>query len=233
MTLPTVAGVQSRILTIPDRPPFMLAAQLAEVFETTASNLMRQVRRNMDLFPDGFLIELSDEEYVAQLRQFGTTAEGGRANLAQLPQGARTDLTHFGFTEAGALMVPNVLRTDAARRAAPVLVRAFVEMRDAKVRALENALFKDEQAYIGRSAMRRAIKDAAARGWDFERLWSEYDHWSRPVLGREIEEMRLRGYIPQHALFVPPYVFMRKKIEQALLRVHIRDAEQARLGQEG
>jgi hypothetical protein len=144
MTLPTIAGVQSRILTLPDRPAIMLPEAVAEVFGTTAKTLMQGVRRNMDLFPDDFLIELTDEEFREKLRQIGTTAEGSRLKVRQLPQGSRTDLTHYGFTEAGTLMVPHVLRTAEARAAAPVVIRAFrkkAESTAARIEEMERMLW--------------------------------------------------------------------------------------------
>ncbi|MCA3456580.1 MAG: ORF6N domain-containing protein [Rhodobacter sp.] len=219
MSLPTIAGVQSRITNLPSRPPFMLAEAVAEVFGTTASNLMRQVRRNMDLFPDDFLIKLTEEEYREKSCQIGTTS-----------QGKRGDLTHYGFTEAGALMVPQVLRTVEARAASLIVVRAFLSLRDGTMNRLRIAAFKDEVAYIGRSKMRLAIKLAAAEGWSFGKLWDEHD-WSAPRLGREVEEMRIRGYIPQNALFVPHYVYQRRKAEAALMEIHAEDARQMDLFQ--
>jgi hypothetical protein len=137
MTLPTIAGVQSRILTLPDRPPIMLPEAVAEVFGSTSKVLMQGVRRNMDLFPDDFLIELTTEEYLSQWPQTAATAEGSRLKVRQLPQGSRTDLTHYGFTEAGTLMVPHVLRTPEARAAAPVVIRAFRKKAEAIAARIE------------------------------------------------------------------------------------------------
>ena len=93
---------------------------------------------------------------------------------------------------------------------------------------LRIAAFKDEVAYIGRSKVRLAIKLAAQEGWTFAKLWEEHD-WSAPRLGREVEEMRIRGYIPQDALFVPRYVYARRKSEAALMEAHVDDERQGKL----
>jgi hypothetical protein len=87
------------------------------------------------------------------------------------------------------------------------------------------AAFKDEIAYIGRSKIRMVIKLAALYGWTFGKLWDEHD-WSAARLGREVEDMRIRGYIPQAALFVPHYVYQRRKSERALMEEHAQDAAQ-------
>ena len=135
---------------------------------------------------------MSEAEYLDQLRHFGATAER-----------KRTDLTHFGFTEKGALQLSSVLTGPVADAVSVTIIEAFLQLRDGTMDRLRVAAFKDEVAYIGRSKMRTAIKLAAAYGWTFGKLWDEHD-WSAAKLGREVEDMRIRGYIPQGALFVPP-----------------------------
>lgn len=214
MSLPTIAGVQSRIFTLPSRPPFMIADDLAEFYQTNAKNLMRQVQRNISRFPEGFIFELTPEEYREKLRQNGATSQGNRA-----------DLTHYGFTEKGALQLSSVLTGPVADAVSVTIINAFIALRDQERSALKEALFQDATAYIQRSKMRVAIKLAAEQGWTFGQLWGSHD-WSAPKLGREIEAMRVRGYIPAKALFVPPYVFARRRSEVANLDVHSEDARQ-------
>ncbi len=110
-----------------------------------------------------------------------------------------------------------------------VIIRAFLGLRDGTMDRLRVAAFKDEVAYIGRSKLRLAIKLAAEAGWTFGKLWDEHD-WSAPRLGREVEEMRIRGYIPQQALFVPHYVYQRRKSERTLMEEHAEDERQMKLG---
>lgn len=221
MTLPTIAGVQSRILYLPDRPAFMLAEAVAEVFGTTASNLMRQVRRNMDLFPDDFLIELTEEEYLGQLRQIGTTAER-----------KRTDLTHFGFTEAGALMVPQILRTAEARAAAPVVIRAFLALREHRMQALSHEASIDKLEYVGKTLLRKRIMASAEAGMGYNDLWGRWGY-SHRVLTAEIEAMRVRGYLGAEQLTPPLYILREIEAKKAHTAVHIEDTLQMRLGLEG
>jgi hypothetical protein len=44
--------------------------------------LKRQVRRNIDRFPDDFMFELSDEEFQEWRSHFGTSNEGDKNGLA-------------------------------------------------------------------------------------------------------------------------------------------------------
>jgi len=214
MSLPTIAGVQSRIFTLPGRPPFMIADDLADFYQVTRKRLMEQVRRNQGRFPEGFIFELTEAEYRDQLPHFAPTAER-----------KRTDLTHFGFTEKGALQLSSVLTGPVADAVSVTIINAFIALRDGREAQMKDALFQDATAYIQRSKMRVAIKLAAEQGWTFGQLWGAHD-WSAPKLGREIEAMRVRGYIPAQALFVPPYVFARRRSEVANLDVHSADARQ-------
>lgn len=215
MTLPTIAGVQSRIFTLPGRPPFMIADDLAEFYQTTPANLMRQMRRNVARFPDGFVFELTDEEKAVLVSQNGRPNKVNRGVLV-------------GFTEFGSLQLSSVLTGPVADAVSVIIIRAFLSLRDGTMDRLRVAAFKDEVAYIGRSRMRLAIKLAAKAGWSFGKLWDEHD-WSAPKLGREVEDMRIRGYIPQQALFVPHYVYQRRKSERALMESHAEDDRQGKL----
>lgn len=223
MTLPTVAGVQSRIHTIPERPPFMLIREMAEALGLVPDSLSKAFRRNREKFPRGYFFVLTKEEYLAQFGQNVRTAER-----------ARTDLEQTAFTEKGALFLLRFVTGEAADAGTRMIIEAFVTQRDEQAERLRSAALKLKTAYIGRSKMKLAILLAAEAGWTFGKLWGEHE-WSAPALGRAIEEMRTLGYIPAHALFVPPYVFAfdRRKAEVANLDVHAEDNRQARLALEG
>lgn len=215
MSLPTIAGVQSRIFTLPGRPPFMTADDLAEFYQTTTANLVRQMRRNIGRFPEGFSFELADAEKAVLVSQNGRPNKVNRGVLV-------------GFTEKGALQLSSVLTGRVADAVSVVLIEAFIALRDGQLAALRQALFRDETDYIGKSRMRLAIREAAKAGWSFAKLWDAHN-WSAPRLGREIEEMRLRGFIAPDALYVPPYVYDRRRAAVALMEAHAGDGRQMSL----
>lgn len=223
MSLPTIAGVQSRIHTIADRPPFMIIREMAEVFDLEQRNLARQFQRTKDKFPAGYFFVLTPEEYREKLTTNWQTSQGSRADLEQ-----------FAFTEKGALFLLRFITGDQADACFAMLIEAFANQREAQALVLRRTAFKLESAYIGRSPMKMAIKRAAAEGWSFEQLWGWHD-WPKLKLAETIEEMRALGYIPQSALFVPPYVFIeaRRVREMANLKLHVDDNRQMHLGLEG
>lgn len=212
MSLPTIAGVQSRIFTLPGRPPFMTVYDLAEFYEKTPKRIMEQMRRNIGRFPEGFIFDLTDAEKAVLITQ---NAASNRVQHGVL----------VGFTEKGALQLSSILTGRVADAVSVVIIEAFVSRRDGQLSALQRALFRDEIDYIGKSKMRLAIREAAKARWSFAQLYDAHN-WSAPKLGREIEEMRLRGFIAPDALYVPPYVYNRRRAAVALMEAHAEDGRQ-------
>lgn len=215
MSRPTIAGVHSRIFTLPGRPPFMTVYDLADFYEVKPMRIMEQVRRNIGRFPEGFIFELNEAEKAVLITQ---NAASNRVQHGVL----------VGFTEKGALQLSSVLTGRVADAVSVVIIEAFIALRDGQLSALRQALFRDETDYIGKSKMRLAIKQAAEEGWTFSRLWDAHN-WSAPRLGREIEEMRLRGFIAPDALYVPPYIYDRRRAAVALMEAHAEDGRQMTL----
>jgi len=233
MSLPTIAGVQSRIRTIADHPAFMIIREMADTLGLDVASLSRAFRRNKEKFPAGYFFALTPDEYMKQLGQSVTTAGGQSGHNVQTAERARTDLQQFAFTEKGALFLLRFVTGDQAESAFAMLIDAFADRREAELERYRFAIFKDRQTYIGKNSMRQAIADAAAERWTFGQLTACYPNWSKPRLGAEIEEMRVRGYIPQHALFVPPYVLEKRRNERVLLDIHANDDRQMRMELEG
>lgn len=219
--LPIVAG-ETRIHSLPERPAFMLIREIAEVTGIKTNTLEKTFRRNRDVFPDGYVFVLSEAEL-----------EGKWGHRVPTSQGSRTDIAQHAITERGALLLLSFLQNSQESTAARVaLIETIFGQRDAQIATLRSALMRDEAAYIGRSKMKAAIKLAADQGLSFSHLWGA-NTWSAPLLGRTIEDMRLRGFIAPDALFVPAYVYDRRRAEMARMEVHAEDARQLHLALEG
>lgn len=97
----------------------MLDIDLAAVYGVSAKRLREQVRRNLDRFPVDFMFELTSEEKAEVA-----------ANCGNLEKLKFSRYLPRAFTEHGALMLANVLHSDAAVRASVEVVRAFVRLRE-------------------------------------------------------------------------------------------------------
>jgi hypothetical protein len=108
----------------------ILDADLARIYGVPTKRLNEQVRRNTERFPPDFAFVLTEQEVTNLKSQFATSSAG--LNRSQFATGS----THGGrrklpmvFTEHGAIMAANVLRSKRAIQMSVFVVRAFIRMR--------------------------------------------------------------------------------------------------------
>lgn len=78
----------------------MIDEDLAKLYEVETKQLTRQVRRNIERFPDDFMFRVTRQEFLRC--QFGTSSYGGRRYLP------------YAFTEQGVAMLSSVLNSKRA-----------------------------------------------------------------------------------------------------------------------
>jgi hypothetical protein len=99
----------------------MIDRDLAELYGVETKQLKRQVRRNIDRFPEDFMFELSDEEFLDWRSQFGTSNEGDKMGLRYAP---------YVFTEQGVAMLSSVLNSERAIKVNIQIMRIYTKMRE-------------------------------------------------------------------------------------------------------
>ena len=121
--------IEEMIMTIRGQR-VILDADLARIYGVPTRRLNEQVRRNIDRFPPDFGFLLTEQEVTNLKSQFATSSAG--LNRSQFV----TSSTHGGrrklpmvFTEHGAIMAANVLRSKRAIQMSVFVVRAFIRMR--------------------------------------------------------------------------------------------------------
>jgi hypothetical protein len=98
----------------------ILDSDLAAIYGVTTGRLNEAVKRNLDRFPEDFMLRLSASEYAALISQFATS-KSGRGGRRKLP---------WAFTEHGAIQAANVLNSKLAIQMGVFVVRAFIQLRD-------------------------------------------------------------------------------------------------------
>jgi hypothetical protein len=99
----------------------MVDRDLADIYGVALKRLNEQVKRNRDRFPKDFMFQLTLQEGKAVIRS--------RSQIATLKRGENIKYRPYAFTEHGAVMLANVLRSPVAVRASIQVVRAFVNLR--------------------------------------------------------------------------------------------------------
>jgi len=97
----------------------MLDFDLAELYEVETRALNQAVKRNIDIFPEDFMFQLSQSEWESMSSQIVMTYPAKRPKTS-LP---------FAFTEHGVTMLANVLRSKKARQTSIAIVRAFITLK--------------------------------------------------------------------------------------------------------
>lgn len=95
----------------------ILDKDLSVLYGVTTGNLNKAVNRNIDRFPDDFVIQLTEEEFKNLKFHFGTSSWGGTRKLSR------------AFTEQGVAMLSSVLRSERAVHVNIEIMRAFVKLR--------------------------------------------------------------------------------------------------------
>lgn len=98
----------------------ILDSDLAAIYGVSTGRLNEAVKRNIDRFPQDFLVRLSAAEYAALISQIATS-KPGRGGRRKLP---------WAFTEHGAIQAANVLNSTLAVTMGVYVVRAFVQLRE-------------------------------------------------------------------------------------------------------
>jgi hypothetical protein len=106
----------------------MLDSDLARLYGVSTSRFNEAFKRNRDRFPEDFAFRLSIEEWNNLM------AGPETGNLSQIATGSQKHRDPkklpWAFTEHGALMAANILRSERAIEMSVFIIRAFVKLRE-------------------------------------------------------------------------------------------------------
>lgn len=97
----------------------MLDSDLANLYGVETKQLKRQVKRNIERFPDDFMFELNENELESLRCQIGT-----------LKKGEHFKFSPFVFTEQGVSMLSSVLNSKQAIAVNIQIIRIFTRFRE-------------------------------------------------------------------------------------------------------
>lgn len=120
------------------------------MYGVSTRDLNKAVSRNLDRFPDDFMLQLTRSEFNDLKSQFGTSSWGGTRKLPR------------AFTEQGIAMLSSVLRSKRAIHVNIAIMRAFVKLREFAVghKALAAKLEQLERKVGGHDGQIRSLFDA-------------------------------------------------------------------------
>ena len=128
----------------------ILDAGLASIYGVPTKVFNQAIKRNAERFPQDFMFRLTLDE--------AQTAHRLRSQFVTLKRGQHLKYLPYAFTEHGAIMAANVLRSPRAIQMSVFVIRAFVKMRSAlkDTRELAQKLSALEQELKGRLDLHEA-----------------------------------------------------------------------------
>ena len=117
--LVSTPDIAQRILTVRGQK-VIISLHLAELYKVEPRSLVQAVQRNRSRFPADFVFQLTAEEFTNLKSQIVISSSSKHGGSRALP---------YAFTEHGALMAANVLKSKRAAQISVEIVRAFVQLR--------------------------------------------------------------------------------------------------------
>ena len=130
--LATIEPIENKILFM-RKQRVILDYHLAELYGVSTKALNQAVRRNIDRFPSDFMFQLNFKE-----------AADSRSQVSIPEKGMNIKYRPYAFTEHGAVMAANILRSKRAIQASIYVVRAFIKLKQVIVSYRELAQKLDE-----------------------------------------------------------------------------------------
>jgi len=137
-----------RVLTSPD---------LARIYGVETKVLNQSIKRNIKKFPADFMFKLDKQEAM--------DVHSSRSRIVTLKRGKNIKYTPYAFTEHGAIMAANILKSPKAVQMSVFVVRTFIMLRQALManKELERKLGELERRVGGHDTAIRELVSAIRR----------------------------------------------------------------------
>lgn len=96
----------------------LLDKDVAEIYRVETKRINEAVKNNPDKFPDGYVIELTKDEWSPMKSKFSTSITGGKTKLPK------------AFTEKGLYMLATILKSKQATQTTIAIIETFSRVRE-------------------------------------------------------------------------------------------------------
>ena len=117
MELITYDQVESKIIELRNQK-VIIDSDVAELYNVETKRINEAVKNNLDKFPQGYLVELTSEEWDLLKSKFSTSIKGGKVKLPS------------AFPEKGLYMLATILKSPQAVQATLAIIETFSKIRE-------------------------------------------------------------------------------------------------------
>ena len=116
-----IIEVENKIITLRDQQ-VILDADVAELYGVETKRVNEAVSNNPEKFPEGYIWELTNEEWYSLRSKFSTLKNSGRGQHSKYPPKA--------FTEKGLYMLATILKSSKAVETTIAIVEAYAKLKE-------------------------------------------------------------------------------------------------------
>jgi len=117
----SLAQVEDRLFTIRDQS-VLLDSDVAALYAVETREVNQAIQRNPDKFPEGYILQLSENERESLRSQFVILEKSGKGQHPKYPPKA--------FTEKGLYMLATILKGERAVQTTIAIVETFAKIRE-------------------------------------------------------------------------------------------------------
>jgi ORF6N domain. len=125
--------IKSKIITVQGQQ-VILDSDIAILYNVETKRINEAVKNNPDKFPEGYIVELTGEEWNRMKSKFSTSLTAG--GKVKLPK---------AFSERGLYMLATILKSPKATETTIAIVETFAKIRELSRNIAEISKLPDEQ----------------------------------------------------------------------------------------
>ena len=134
MDIVKLEKIEDKIIIIRNEQ-ILLDSDVAEIYGVETKRINEAVKNNPDRFPDGYLLEMTEEESENLKSKFSTSSWGGKRYTPKV------------FTERGLYMLATILKSEQAVQTTLAIIETFAKIRNLSrnMQALSTSETESEQ----------------------------------------------------------------------------------------
>ena len=134
MDIVKLEKIEDKIIIIRNEQ-VLLDSDVAEIYGVETKRINEAVKNNPDRFPDGYLLEMTEEESENLKSKFSTSSWGGKRYTQKV------------FTERGLYMLATILKSEQAVQTTLAIIETFAKIRNLSrnMQALSTSETESEQ----------------------------------------------------------------------------------------
>jgi len=113
----SIHGIEEAVIELRGQK-ILLDSDVGRIYGVDTKRVNEAVKNNPDKFPNGYLLDLTKEEWGALKSKFSTSKRGGKVKLP------------VGFPERGLYMMATILKSPRATAATLAIIETFSKIRE-------------------------------------------------------------------------------------------------------